>query len=111
MSDVDLGRFIRQLTGRPVVKPGGVPRCTTCGTFLADGAMATAYAYRLSDEATLTVARLYCETCDNRSVTHPTLGAVEVVVESTLVQVRERLVLSDLNVCDWSGKAAGRKSW
>lgn len=107
MSDVDPGSYIRQLTGTPVARQSNVSRCTTCGAFLADGADITAYAYRLSDEPRLRIARLYCAACDYQTIEHPTLGAEEVVVSASLTTCHERLVLSDIEVCDWSRKVGG----
>jgi len=107
MSDVDPGAYIRQLTGAPIARHAGLPRCTTCGTFLAENAQLTAYAYRFSDEPTLSVARVYCEVCDRTTVRHPTLGAEEVVVAASLAKCHGRLVLSSIEVCDWTRKKHG----
>lgn len=103
VSDIDPGRYIRRLTGEPVGRMDGVPQCASCGAFLGRGASTTAYAFQHSDEQSLSVAHLYCPSCGDKTVTHSTLGAEEVVVGATLVTCHGRLRLSDVAVYDWSG--------
>lgn len=107
MRDADPGTYIRQLTGQPVARQANGARCTACGTRLGAGSAVTAYAYRFSDDPRLRVARLYCEACADRAIRHPTLGAAEAVVAASLRTCHGRLVLSDIEVCDWSRTAEG----
>lgn len=77
-------------------------RCTTCGAHLFDDAPVTGYAYRFTDEPTLSVARLYCTPCDRGRIDHPTLGAHEVQFRSRLDRDDQAFVLDDVTVLEYS---------
>lgn len=77
-------------------------RCTTCGAHLFGGAPITGYAYRFPEDGTLSVTRLYCETCDRQHIEFPTLGAHEVQFVGYLGDDISGFVLVDVRVLEYS---------
>lgn len=77
-------------------------RCTSCGAHLFDDAPITGYAYRFTDEPTLSVARLYCTPCERHRIDHPTLGAHEVQFCSSLRREQNSFTLANVEVLEYS---------
>jgi len=63
--------------------------CCTCKSDVIEGAPVTVYAYRLSDEARFSVARLYCAECNRREVEHASTGCEEYVLTARVVGVMD----------------------
>lgn len=56
-------------------------RCSYCKTTLHDGDPITAYAVQYAGDDDWSVPRLYCRDCHSPTLTDPTLGATELLVE------------------------------
>lgn len=59
-------------------------RCSYCKTTLQEGDHVSAYAVRYAGDESWSVLRLYCRDCHRTTITHPTLGATELLAEGRL---------------------------
>ena len=58
--------------------------CGRCGRSIGEGSPVSIYAYSMSDECDVTVARTSCIDCAPDTIAHPTLGGTEWLVRGTL---------------------------
>ena len=92
---------------------GETALCTYCKSTLREGDAVTVYAYRLAEEAVLSIARLYCAECDRRTIEHPTCGCFEWLAEANLAltadvtQQTHSLTLAGIEIIDENGPDAG----
>jgi hypothetical protein len=58
--------------------------CGRCGRSIGEGSSVGIYAYSMSDECDITVARTSCIDCAPDTIAHPTLGGTEWLVRGAL---------------------------
>ena len=73
----------RAVTG-VAISDGEHARCGYCGRSIGEGSPVEIYAYSMSDEREVTVARTTCMDCAPNAISHPTLGGIEWLVRGTL---------------------------
>jgi hypothetical protein len=73
----------RAVTGA-TISDGEHALCGRCGQPIGEGSPVSIYAYSMSDEHDITVARINCSDCAPDTITHPTLGGTEWLVRGTL---------------------------
>ncbi len=73
----------RAVTGA-TISDGEHALCGRCGQPVGEGSPVSIYAYSMSDERDITVARISCSDCAPDTIAHPTLGGTEWLVRGTL---------------------------
>ena len=73
----------RAVTG-VTISDGEHALCGRCGRSIGEGSPVSIYAYSMSDERDITVARTSCIDCAPDTIAHPTLGGTEWLVRGTL---------------------------
>jgi hypothetical protein len=73
----------RAVTGA-TISDGEHALCGRCGQPIGEGSPVSVYAYSMSDEHGITVARTSCSDCAPDTIAHPTLGGTEWLVRGTL---------------------------
>ncbi len=73
----------RAVTGS-AISDGERTFCGRCGRSIGEGSPVSIYAYSMSDEHDITVARINCSDCAPGIIAHPTLGGTEWLVRGTL---------------------------
>ncbi|GAA0460225.1 hypothetical protein MUK72_18005 (plasmid) [Halococcus dombrowskii] len=73
----------RAVTG-VTISDGEHALCGYCGRSIGEGSPVGIYAYSMSDERDVTVARINCNDCATETITHPTLGGTEWLMRGTL---------------------------
>ena len=73
----------RAITGA-TISDGEHALCGRCGQPVGEGSPVSVYAYSMSDERDITVARINCCDCILGTIAHPTLGGTEWLVRGTL---------------------------
>jgi len=73
----------RAVTGHEV-GVGEATHCSQCKRSLGEGSHCAVYAYTMSDETTVSVARIMCADCGEQGIEHPTLGCGEWLVAGIL---------------------------
>ena len=58
--------------------------CGRCGRSIGEGSPVGIYAYSMSDERDVTVARINCNDCAPETIAYPTLGGTEWLMHGTL---------------------------
>ena len=98
----------RVVTG-VAISDGEYARCGYCGRSIGEGSPVEIYAYSMSDECDVTVARTTCIDCAPDAISHPTLGGTEWLVRGTLAlrsdlasQVHRLVFVPDEGVIDVS---------
>jgi hypothetical protein len=104
----------RQVFAGLVVGLGTSPvRCTGCQEERTEGQSLVVYVYRTPDGEAWDLARDYCPACAPETVSTPTLGTSEVLVEATLgtrsvpTAHFQRLCLNDVLVRAYSSPREG----
>jgi len=97
------------------VGTGGKACCTGCKRTVRSGDPVGVYVHRASDATLWDVARLSCAECRRAAISHPTLGAVELVLEARLGVTSDsatqssRLALCDVETVTHSPAGEGSK--
>ena len=73
----------RAVTGI-AISDGERALCRRCERSVSEGSPVSVYAYSMSDERDITVARISCIDCAPDTIAHPTLGGTEWLVRGTL---------------------------
>ncbi|WP_049998605.1 hypothetical protein [Halococcus sediminicola] len=73
----------RAVTGA-TISDGEHALCGRCERSVGEGSPVSVYAYSMSDERDVTVARINCSDCASDTIAHPTLGGTEWLVCGTL---------------------------
>lgn len=73
----------RAVTG-VTISDGEHALCGYCGRSIGEGSPVGIYAYSMSDERDVTVARINCNDCATETITYPTLGGTEWLMRGTL---------------------------
>ncbi|WP_435078453.1 hypothetical protein [Halococcus sp. AFM35] len=73
----------RAVTGA-TISDGEHALCGRCRRSIGEGSPVSVYAYSMSDEHDITVARINCSDCAPDTIVHPTLGGTEWLVRGTL---------------------------
>ena len=87
--------------------------CSCCKRTVREAETVTVYAYRLPDEPTWNLARLYCRGCKRDEIEHPTLGASELLARARIVLTsdcrtqRSNPALADVEQVTYSGPDEG----
>lgn len=71
------------LRGTPITT-GGRTECTDCARTLREGDRVGVYAVRPHDERAFEIPRIYCRGCRPAELSHPTLGARELLARARL---------------------------
>ena len=74
----------RAVTGA-MISDGEYALCGQCGRSVGEGSPVGIYAYSMSDERDVSVARINCIDCAPDTIACPTLGGTEWLVRGTLV--------------------------
>jgi hypothetical protein len=103
----------RAVTGA-TISDGEHALCGRCGRSIGEGSPVSVYAYSMSDERDVTVARINCGDCAPETIAHPTLGGTEWLVRGTLAlrsdvarQSHQLVFVSGEGVSDMSPPADG----
>ena len=73
----------RAVTGA-TISDGEHALCGRCGRSIGEGSPVSVYAYSMSDERGITVARISCSDCAPDTIAYPTLGGTEWLMRGTL---------------------------
>ena len=73
----------RAITGA-TISDGEHALCGRCGQSVGEGSPVSVYAYSMSDESDVSVARISCIDCAPDTIVHPTLGGTEWLVRGIL---------------------------
>jgi hypothetical protein len=77
------------LTGVVIAVPDQEAQCTDCGRTLREGERVLEYAYRAADAPQWDAVRCYCRDCRPETISAPTLGTSELLVEAVLGTVSD----------------------
>ena len=103
----------RAVTGA-AISDGEHALCGRCGRSIGEGSPVDVYAYSMSDERDVTVARISCSDCAPDTIVYPTLGGTEWLVRGTLAlrsdvacQLHQLVFVSGKGVNDMSPPTDG----
>lgn len=105
--------LVQILTGLPLEGDECTAFCRECYGGIQNGDVVTAYCRKPTDELRWDVRDVYCERCDVTTVSSPSFGRADVVVEATVADVMDsssqssEQVLNDVRVFDYSPPPEG----
>ena len=79
-----IGTVIERAVTGATISDGEHALCGRCERSVGEGSPVSIYAYSMSDEHDITVARINCSDCAPDTIAHPTLGGTEWLVRGTL---------------------------